>query len=76
MTISPDAAIEQLAKAEIAAYEDRSSARDAANVAGQRMDLYTEAKLVMADVERLTQAGIDPTDAMMILALIALRNRR
>lgn len=69
-------AIEELAKAEITAYEDRSSAKDAGIDAGQRMDLYTDAKLVMADVERLTQVGIDPTDAMMILALIALRNRR
>ena len=30
----------------------------------------------MTEVEQLRQVGIDPTDAMMILALIALRNRR
>lgn len=69
-------AIEELAKAETDAYEDRSSAKDAVNDAGQRMDLYSDAKQVMTDVVRLKQVGIDPTDAMMILALIALRNRR
>ena len=74
--ISPNAAIVQLAKAETDADEDRSSARDALNDAGQRMDLYADAKLVMTEVEQLRQVGIDPTDAMMILALIALRNRR
>lgn len=74
MTISPDAAIEQLAKAEITAFDAWSAAKDAVNDA--QWDLYADAKLVMTDVERLTKAGIDPTDAMMILALIALRKRR
>lgn len=76
MIIDAETVAGALNEMEVAAFNDRTYARDAATKAANDYELFSEAKAVMSDVAKLSEAGIDPSDALMILALVELRTRR
>lgn len=51
-------------------------AQDKACIAESQRNLFFDTKLILSDVERLRAADISFSDALMILTLRELRNRR
>ena len=66
---------ERLDQLESLAQEEVIKAKNTACMEQDRRDLFMDAKYILNDVERLTEAGISFSDALMILTLRELRKR-
>lgn len=66
---------ERLDQMENMAQEEMVKAKNTACMEADRRDLFMDAKYILNDVERLTEAGISFSDALMILTLRELRKR-
>lgn len=66
---------ERLDQMESMAQEAMFRARDSAYTQQELRDLFADARRIVSDVERLREAGISFSDALMILMLRELRNR-
>ena len=66
---------ERLDQMESMAQEAMFRARDSAYTQQELRDLFADARRIVSDVERLREANISFSDALMILMLRELRNR-
>ena len=66
---------ERLDQMENMAQEAMFRARDSAYTQQELRDLFADARRIVSDVERLREADISFSDALMILTLRELRNR-
>ena len=66
---------ERLDQMESMAQEAMFRARDSAYTQQELRDLFADARRIVSDVERLREADISFSDALMILTLRELRNR-
>lgn len=67
--------IERLDRMENLAQETMFQAKDAVYANQELRDLFGDARRIVKDVERLREADISFSDALMILMLRELRNR-